>query len=265
MQESLANLLTQYAAIAPLIVFLALVIAAFNIPISEDLTVIAAGAFIAAMASHQTSGILRPSILMHVALISGAVSGDMVSYAMGRKIGRPLLEKRFFRRVMPPHRLEFLSRHFAKHSALTILLGRLIPFGIRNAISLFAGIARLPAWKFLLLDTIPSSFSISIIYFLSRHYSHHLLQNIRTVQKTLLLILLLFIGYMAFRIYSSAKRSRAASPARLNKETRPPGVHTGVHADVSPERGSTNDRSINSINTTEENERSPERKTGTTE
>ena len=199
MQEYLAQLLSQYASIAPLIVFLALVIAALNIPISEDLTVIAAGVFVANVAP-------QGSAWMYLALIAGAMGGDMLSYLMGRKVGRPLLEMRLFRRMISKRRLELLSRHFARHAVLTILLGRLIPFGVRNGISLFAGISRMSAWKFLLFDLISGSFSISVLYLLSQYYSHKFLQDFRTVQFILLLFFMAIVGYITFRFWRRYQR-----------------------------------------------------------
>ncbi len=204
------ELLEQYASIAPLIVFLALVIAAFNIPISEDLTVIASGLFIVALPPLVGR---ESDALMHLALIAGAVVGDMLSYTMGRKVGRPLLGMRLFRAAISPHRLELLDAHFARHSALMILLGRLIPFGVRNCISLFAGITRLPAWKFLLFDTISASFSISVIYYLSKRYSKQLPRDIRIVQLVLLLIFIAIVAYLVYRI-RRLNSERYASSAR---------------------------------------------------
>ena len=218
MQEWLEQILYQYANIAPLIIFFVLVIAALNIPISEDLTVIIAGIFVANVAPQQIGW-------MHLALISGAVGGDMLSYIIGRKAGGTILEMPLFQRVMPTNKFNLLSRHFAKHATLTILLGRLIPFGVRNALSLFSGITRFPVWKFLLLDTISGSFSISIIYLLSRYYSDKILQDIRTVQFILLLFFLGMVSYAVNKIWRHYKEKKSHSTEEITEEA--------THEDVS--------------------------------
>ena len=201
MQEWLNELLHQYSGMAPLIIFLGLVIAAFNIPISEDLTVIAAGIFVANVAPQEFW-------FMYFALIFGAIGGDILAYGISRKVGRSLLEKRFFRRILSEQKLELLSRHFEYHAILTILLGRLIPFGVRNGISLLAGITRLPVWKFVLFNTISGVFSISVIYLLSWYYGDKLLKDIRTLQVLLLLLFLSIITYIIYQFWQLYHKKR---------------------------------------------------------
>ncbi len=212
MQEWLEQILYQYANIAPLIIFFVLVIAALNIPISEDLTVIIAGIFVSNVVPQQIGW-------MHLALIAGAVGGDMLSYVIGRKAGDSILKMPLFQRVMPQRKLDLLSQHFAKHASLTILLGRLIPFGVRNALSLFSGITHFPVWKFLLLDTISGSLSISVIYLLSRYYSNKILQDIRTVQLILLLFFLGMVGYAVNKIWRHYQQKKHHSTEETAENT----------------------------------------------
>jgi membrane protein DedA with SNARE-associated domain len=94
-------------------------------------------------------------VSLHKLTLLGAVSagvlgnllGSWIAYAVGYYGGRPFIE-RYGRYIhVTPERMAQSDRWFDRHGEITVLVGRCIPL-IRTFISLPAGIARMPFWRF---------------------------------------------------------------------------------------------------------------------
>jgi len=79
--------------------------------------------------------------------ILGSVAGALFNYYIARYFGRTFLVKYGRYLLVKPEILEKLERFFTKHGELSTFNGRLIP-GIRQLISLPAGLAKMPIVKF---------------------------------------------------------------------------------------------------------------------
>jgi membrane protein DedA with SNARE-associated domain len=89
-----------------------------------------------------------PAILVLNSL--GALTGSSLSYLLGAKGGKPLLEK-YGKWVFVRRRdLEKTEAYFARHGGKTIFIARFLPV-VRHLISIPAGIARMPLLPFLTL------------------------------------------------------------------------------------------------------------------
>lgn len=89
-----------------------------------------------------------PAILVVNSL--GALTGSSLSYLLGAKGGKPLLEK-YGKWVFVRRRdLEKTEAYFARHGGKTIFIARFLPV-VRHLISIPAGIARMPLLPFLTL------------------------------------------------------------------------------------------------------------------
>jgi membrane-associated protein len=100
-----------------------------------------------------TSGVLAGAGELSIALVllaatGGAIVGDHLVYGTGRSL-RGYRRGRLFRRARD--RLPEAEAQLAARSASAIVLGRFIPFG-RTAVTLAAGILRLPWPRFVALD-----------------------------------------------------------------------------------------------------------------
>jgi membrane protein DedA with SNARE-associated domain len=82
-----------------------------------------------------------------VAGVVGNTLGSLVSYAVGAIGGRPLLERYGRYVLISAHDLEMADRWFARWGDLTVLFSRMLPI-VRTFISVPAGIARMPLWRF---------------------------------------------------------------------------------------------------------------------
>ena len=78
--------------------------------------------------------------------------GSWVAYAAGYYGRVELLERQRFVHISPKH-LEWSDRFFARHGDKAVLLSRMLPI-VRTFISLPAGIARMPFWRFTTLTFI---------------------------------------------------------------------------------------------------------------
>lgn len=79
-----------------------------------------------------------------------ALTGSSLSYLLGAKGGKPLLEK-YGKWVFVRRRdLDKTEAYFARHGGKTVFIGRFLPV-VRHLISIPAGIARMPLLPFLTL------------------------------------------------------------------------------------------------------------------
>ncbi len=85
----------------------------------------------------------------------GSMIGSWITYLIGRRGGRPLIEKYGTYVLISKHDLELADRFFVRYGLLSTFIGRLLPV-VRTFISIPAGIARVPLWKFLGLSFVGS-------------------------------------------------------------------------------------------------------------
>jgi membrane protein DedA with SNARE-associated domain len=86
-----------------------------------------------------------------VAGVVGNTVGSLLSYAVGAYGGRPLVD-RFGRYVLiSAHDVDLAERWFARYGEATVFFSRMLPI-VRTFISVPAGIARMPIWRFTLFS-----------------------------------------------------------------------------------------------------------------
>ncbi|MBI2773517.1 MAG: DedA family protein [Chloroflexi bacterium] len=85
--------------------------------------------------------------------VAGNTLGSLLSYWVGRVGGRPLLERYGRYVLISAHDLEVADRWFARWGEATVLFSRMLPV-VRTFISVPAGIARMPVWRFVIFSVI---------------------------------------------------------------------------------------------------------------
>ena len=94
--------------------------------------------------------------LVVLAATVGSVLGALLLYEVGKRTGRSRLRRLVDR--MPLLELEDFDKAeswFSRHGELSVLIGRCIPV-VRSLISVPAGFAEMPRWRFLVLTAIGS-------------------------------------------------------------------------------------------------------------
>jgi membrane protein DedA with SNARE-associated domain len=83
----------------------------------------------------------------------GCVVQQIILYWIGRYGGRPFIEKYGKYLLLKKHYLDMAERWFQRYGAGMVFTARFIPV-VRQAISIPAGLARMPLWRFMLYTTL---------------------------------------------------------------------------------------------------------------
>jgi membrane protein DedA with SNARE-associated domain len=118
----------------------------------------------------------------------GSLLGAVFNYWIARKFGRPFFVKYGRYLLVSPKSLEKADRFFERHGHISTFVGRLLP-GIRQYISLPAGLARMNIFVFCVASVLGAGIWVSVLagmgYWLGRN-EQIVLQNLRWV--TLILV-----------------------------------------------------------------------------
>jgi membrane protein DedA with SNARE-associated domain len=136
-------------------VFVLMLLESACIPIPSEATMLFAG-----FAVHNGEYALVAAV---AAGVLGNVVGSWIGWWLGT-IGRvDLIEKHGAKFGIRTHHLEIADRWFAQHGEATVFFSRMLPV-VRTFISLPAGVARMPFWRFTLytaLGCIPWVFALT--------------------------------------------------------------------------------------------------------
>ncbi|MBE0469000.1 MAG: DedA family protein [Methyloprofundus sp.] len=193
--EELLQIIQANIQYAHFIIFGALLLAGFNIPVSED-----AMLFISAILASS-----HPEYLVQLffGVYLGAYFSDLICYSLGRKFGPKLFEIKFFAGMVPAERVAKISAYYHKYGVMTLILGRFIPFGVRNGLFLTAGLGRMNFTKFALSDLLACTISSLSFFSLYYYYGETVIDYIKQgniVIFSLVLILLAIFWYKNKRV-----------------------------------------------------------------
>lgn len=170
--EAALEYINANAANAPYIIFGLLLLAGFNIPVSEDIML-----FTSALLAAKNPDLLYP---LFFAVFAGAFISDVICYAfMGRYLGEKIFKIKFFKSMAPPEKIAQVNKFYEKYGIITLLLGRFIPFGVRNALFLTAGLGRMNALKFCVSDFIACTVSSVTFFALYYNYGESVIEYIK--------------------------------------------------------------------------------------
>lgn len=117
----------------------------FGLPVPEEVTLILAGA-----AAYDEA--MRMKFLIPVAALT-ILFADVQVYILGKYLGRRILGRWPFRRLLPPAKIDMAEKRFAGHSMWAIFTVRFIS-GLRWPTYFSAGTLGVPLYKFLIVETI---------------------------------------------------------------------------------------------------------------
>lgn len=156
---------------AHFIIFGLLLLAGFNIPVSEDAMI-----FISAViASHYKAQL--PHLFIGVYL--GAYFSDLICYWLGRLLGPKLFDIPFFSKTVSTEKIGKIQTFYEKYGVITLIIGRFIPFGVRNGLFLTAGLAKMGFVKFSLFDLLACTISTVAFFTLYYHYGNAVIDYVK--------------------------------------------------------------------------------------
>lgn len=160
--EHILTLINSNVQYAPLIIFGGLLLAGFNVPVSEDGML-----FISALLAAKNPDKLP---WLFIGVYAGAYLSDLISYWLGRILGNNIWERKFFARMISKKKVQKIHNFYGKYGMVTLIVGRFIPFGVRNGLFLTAGLGKMNFLRFSLYDLLACT--ISSVTFFTIYYKY---------------------------------------------------------------------------------------------
>lgn len=130
-------------------IVLAMAIESACVPLPSEVIMPLAGWLLVADRHLGWPGIIEASMWGAV----GNIVGSTIAYAVGAWGGRPLLARYGKWLLITPNDLALADRWFGRWGELTVFFTRLLPV-VRTFISLPAGVARMPYWRFIAFSAV---------------------------------------------------------------------------------------------------------------
>lgn len=185
---------------APYIIFGLLILAGFNIPVSEDLMLFTSAVLAAKNPDLATE--------LFIGVFLGAYLSDLICYfIMGRFLGRKIFRIKFFANIISEQRLQQISQFYERYGVATLIFGRFIPFGVRNALFVTAGISRMNVLKFSLSDLFACLVSCSFFFYIYFYFGEKVIETVKKGNIILFSLFIITAGVFYFKNKRSTKNS----------------------------------------------------------
>jgi membrane protein DedA with SNARE-associated domain len=195
-------------------IFVLMALSSACIPVPSEVVMLFAGFVVADPAqSHAHHHLTMTGIVL--AGLLGTMVGSWLAYAVGRAGRLELLERHGSKLHMGPAQIARADRWFARYGEPAVLFGRVIPL-VRAFVSLPAGVARMPFWRFTALTLIGSAPWVIALAFVGYAVGGewtHIRDAFKYVDYTVLALAVLGIAYAALRRRARARRQRPSEDA----------------------------------------------------
>lgn len=175
-----------------LILFLALT--GCGLPVPEEVALVLAGVL-------SNQGILRPEFAL-VACILGTLTGDTITYTIGRHWGRNLVEAHpRLSKLLHAENGKRFEAAMNDHAFKVMLISRFI-IGVRATVYLTAGVVRIPYRRFLMYDIFCVSAMVSTVFFLAYYFGDDVLSWVRRAEWTAtsaVVLVIVIVGVFLYR------------------------------------------------------------------
>lgn len=144
------------------ILFGLLLLGAVGFPMPEDLPLLFGGVY-------ANAGKID---LWHTMLIcySGVVMGDLIIFAIGRKLGPSLFQKEWFKKKLNRHKMKRLRLKLEKRSLIMIFMARHL-FYLRTVTFLICGAVKMRWGQFILADCGAALISVPLMVFIGYSFA----------------------------------------------------------------------------------------------
>jgi len=139
--------------------------------------------------------------------VVGSLAGALFNYFLAAKYGRPFLLRYGKYVFLKPESLEKLEGFFAKHGDISTFNGRLIP-GIRQYISMPAGLAKMSLGKFSLYTVLGAGIWVTVLALLGYYLGANETEVSRYLKSATVIALLFIAGLSLF--YYLRQRSKGS-------------------------------------------------------
>lgn len=222
---SVLDWLIQKTSYLGFIAFLAL--CGLGLPIPEEVALVTAGVF-------SSNGTLDHPTMAFAACLIGALLGDSIMYAIGRRLGHGYLMKHpRFAWLIDPEREEKFEQIVQRHGFKLLLFTRFL-VGVRGPVYFAAGAARVPYWRFLLWDGVAATMVVSIVFGLGYFYGAEITRWVRTFELGATLVVLVVVLALAAVLYTRFHRRLRAALENLADDVDTEQPATGEREPLTP-------------------------------
>ncbi len=214
--ESLVNASSHFVRDAGLPgIFLLMALSSACIPIPSEVVMLFAG-FAVAEPGQSASHHHLTMVGIVLAGLLGTMVGSWITYGIGRAGRLELLERHGSKLHMGPAQIGRAERWFERYGQPVVLFGRMVPL-IRAFVSLPAGVARMPFWRFTVLSLLGS-----LLWVLALALAGHALGgNWTSVRKDFQYVDYAILALiLAGIVYAVVRRRRGGAPG-AGPETAP--------------------------------------------
>jgi membrane protein DedA with SNARE-associated domain len=158
--DQITNLLSQYGYVA---IFILMLLESACVPIPSEVTMLFGGALTSA--AFAGSGNELSLFWVGFAGVAGNLTGSWLAYWAGKAGGRPLVDRFGRYLLVRPHEVDRAHVFFERRGDATVCVARLLPV-VRTFISLPAGVAEMPFWKFItytFLGCVPFVYALAFL------------------------------------------------------------------------------------------------------
>lgn len=180
-------------------IFVFLVLTGCGLPVPEEVAIVLAGVL-----SAQGNLLTGPAL---AACLAGALLGDCIIYAIGRRWGPSLLvaHPRFAKLLRADREAKF-EEAIERHAMKVLLLARFM-VGIRGPVYLAAGAVGMPFRRFVLYDLLGVTIVVGGVFALSHAYGNQVLSWIRHAELTVTITVLAVVAAVGVYLYRRYRRS----------------------------------------------------------
>jgi membrane protein DedA with SNARE-associated domain len=147
--------------------------------------------------------------------VLGNLVGSWIAYGIGYFGRVDLIEKHGSKVLIKPHHLKWADDWFARYGNATVFFSRLLPI-IRTFISLPAGVAKMPFWRFSVLTvagSLPWVFALALIGREAGARWERWKEHLHYVDYAVIALIVLGVAWLALRHIRRRRASAAAVDA----------------------------------------------------
>ncbi|HTY48007.1 MAG TPA: DedA family protein [Methanomassiliicoccales archaeon] len=146
-------------------------------------------------------------VLVVVAGTVGCTLGSVVAYKIGEKGGRPFITRYGKYLFLNQGHVDATERWFKKYGDWAVFGSRLLPI-VRTFISLPAGIAKMPFWRFVTLSTLGSLPWCALLAYIGYVLGENWQSLEGSFQEFEILVVVALVAAVAYFFYSRRNRRR---------------------------------------------------------
>jgi membrane-associated protein len=160
-----------HVEMAPYIIPSLMLLAGFNIPVPEDGMLFLAG--VLAAQHPELTGQLFAGVFV------GAYGADMICFGLARVLGPKLYQFKWFAKMVSKKKVAKISTFYDRFGFITLIVGRFIPFGVRNALFMTAGFSGMNTVKFAVADFVAAMVTCACYFWLYYTFGESVIDNIK--------------------------------------------------------------------------------------